>query len=363
MIRYRFFEIWRFLAALLIMLYHFSHFAPPETQWVKDDLERLRPLLDLFFIISGFLIFTRYEREVKDVATYLTYLGKRLARLYPLHLFTLAYFVLVGLAVQVGWSNTGGNPDLFDWSALPTQLLLVHAWGFEDRLSFNFVSWSLSAEWFAYLMLPVILIAYRRAGLGGLGLLVLLSFAFLEALVASGVTPFRRWIDIDSWGAYRVFADFALGAFISVLAARSRLRIVSTLYPWIAVMATCVSMLIGMTVYVNIALIALAIFLAAVTEKNRPAVCAYPLFLRPAAIVSFGVYLWHPVVESLMFSLIWSRYLEGHSSGIFFGYVAVSMLITIIIAMLSFRFLENPVAGYFLSRLGGSRKNDRVPQG
>jgi len=168
MIRYRLFEIWRFVAALLIMLYHFGHFAPGDGLALKNELAPLRPLLDMFFIISGFLIFARYGEQVRDARSYGIYLYKRLIRLYPLHLATLSYFVLIGLLVSVGVLRTGGEPQLYDWSALPSNLLLIQAWGVEDRLSFNFVSWSLSAEWFAYLLLPVIIVAFRRAGLAAL---------------------------------------------------------------------------------------------------------------------------------------------------------------------------------------------------
>jgi hypothetical protein len=57
MIRYRLFEIWRFATTLLIMLYHFAHFAPAESLWVKNMLESFRLLLDLFFPLQVFLFF------------------------------------------------------------------------------------------------------------------------------------------------------------------------------------------------------------------------------------------------------------------------------------------------------------------
>ena len=51
--------------------------------------------------------------------------------------------------------------DTFQLGELPWQILLVHAWGVTDQVSWNVPSWSISAEWFAYLCFP--LVAY---GLG-----------------------------------------------------------------------------------------------------------------------------------------------------------------------------------------------------
>ncbi len=355
MIRYRLFEIWRFVAALLIMLYHFGHFAPGAGLAVKNELASLRPLLDMFFIISGFLIFARYGEQVRDAKSYGVYLYKRLIRLYPLHLATLSYFVLIGLLVALGVLRTGGEPQLYDWSALPSNLLLIQAWGVEDRLTFNFVSWSLSAEWFAYLLLPVILFAYRRSGLAGLFLLLFACYAVLELLVHTGVMPFESWVKADTWGAYRTFADFVLGALLAVLAQRSSMTVSARWPAWIAILLACTSMVLQLNIYVTLLLLAIAVFLAGLVERNDPERYGYPVFLRPAAAVSFGIYLWHPVTESIFFSYLWSHRIQSHSIALFFMYTAFVMLVTVIVAMASFRFFENRLSGYLLRVAGLTR--------
>ncbi|EKF19263.1 acyltransferase family protein [Nitratireductor pacificus] len=358
MIRYRLFEIWRLVAALLIMLYHFGHFAPGESQWVKDDLSLLRPLLDMFFIISGFLIFSRYGTEVRNARSYVVYLGKRLARLYPLHLATLSYFVLVGLAIHFGFLRTGGEAGLYQWDTLVANLLLIQAWGVQDTLTFNFVSWSLSAEWFAYIFLPLIILAYRFGGRIGLFLLLALSYVVLEAMVHTGIMPFESWVLADTWGAYRTFADFVLGAFLAVLVAGSPLTLASRGPAWIAIIAACVSMALQLNIYLTLALLGIAVFLAGVAERNDPERYTYPAFLRPAAAVSFGIYLWHPVTESLFFSFVWSHFIGSPSSLVFFAYTAAIMLLTVGVAVASYQIFEARLAGAFL-RLTGLRRPER----
>ncbi|MCR4267498.1 acyltransferase [Nitratireductor sp. ZSWI3] len=355
MTRYRLFEIWRLVAALLIMLYHFGHFAPEASLWVKDELSVLRPLLDMFFIMSGFLIFDRYGEEVRDARSYLVYLGKRLARLYPLHLATLSYFVLVGLAVHFGLLRSGGEPQLFQWDTLPAQILLIQAWGVQDTLTFNFVSWSLSAEWFAYLLLPLIILAHRIGGRFGLAVLLLLSYAALEAMVRTGVMPFESWVQADTWGAYRTFADFVLGAFLATLVKSSPWRIASRTSAWLAILLACATMVLRLDIYVTLALLGAAVFLGGLVERNDPDRYTYPAFLRPAAAVSFGIYLWHPVTESLLLSFVWNQYIASPSSAVFFAYTGFVMLVTVFVAIASLRLFESVLAGTILKALGLTR--------
>lgn len=89
--QFRIFGFWRLFAAFLVMGYHFSHYGPDGFESVLRWFERLMPLLDMFFMISGFLIFQRYHDRVLTGEDYGSYLIKRLARLYPLHLMTTGF--------------------------------------------------------------------------------------------------------------------------------------------------------------------------------------------------------------------------------------------------------------------------------
>jgi peptidoglycan/LPS O-acetylase OafA/YrhL len=69
---------------------------------------------------------------------------------------------------------------VFDWRGLFANLALVQAWGTVPTVSWNFPSWLISAEWFAYIALPVTAwIALKRlnpvvAIVGAIGLFVVL---------------------------------------------------------------------------------------------------------------------------------------------------------------------------------------------
>ena len=263
------FALWRLLAALLVMLYHLSKYGPDAWVRFSFDMEVLGPLLDMFFIISGFLIWVHYSPRLNSAADYRSFLLRRFARLYPLHLLTLACFCLVWLGVSIAGISANMTAH-YTWPELLRHLLLVNAWGGSEVLTFNYVSWSVSAEWFCYLLFPILLLAFRKFGTTGLLGLLALTIIGLEMLVAFEIMPFESWMAANTWGAYRVFADFVLGAIIAEFAMRRPLPIKSHLFAWAALGGALVVMLSGpATPYLSMVAIALALSLRRRWKSTR----------------------------------------------------------------------------------------------
>jgi peptidoglycan/LPS O-acetylase OafA/YrhL len=343
-LHFRILGFWRVAAALLVMTFHYLIYGPPSGLEVAHRMRVLMPLLDMFLMISGFLIMYRYaDRLLVERGGYARFIVRRLARFYPLYLVTLAYFVCVGIAVHLGW--VGSTADgRYDWSALPANIFLVQGWGFTDHLTFNYVGWTLSAEWFCYLALPVFIVAYRRWGLAGLAGLIVVSCAALEVAVAVRIIPFETWMAADTWGAYRAFADFAIGAFVAVLVRDSRWRLTSTLPGWGLFGLTCLLMWFGLGGYPALALLAGAIFLAALAERNDQQATRRLKSFDAVANASFSIYLIHPVVASLLLGVVWRRFLEPLGLVDFYAFWFAPMLLTLLLALLSVRYFEAPLA-------------------
>lgn len=338
------------MAALLVMIYHFSHHLPepgPVLAW----WERMSPLLDMFFVLSGFLIFDRYKDRIASGGDYLRFLVRRLCRLYPLHLATLAFFVAVGIAVNAGLVASGGGTERYDFSALPANLLLLQAWGVGDALTFNYVSWSLSAEWFAYAAFPLLLLAFSRAGLAGLVALLAATVMLLEYADYGYTDPRELWYNAKLWGAYRVFADFVFGAILSVLALRSPWRMGSLMPAWTLMALAVASMHLGFGFYPSVALIGLAILAGAIGERNAPHLTAWLAPHLPVLAVAFGIYLWHPVVELVMYSVLWRHVIGPSGTVSFVLYTGAAMAISVVVALVSARFFEVPVSRWLVARL------------
>ena len=145
----------RFFLALGVVLFHYQLQWPWDTLPTTGLLDRARLGVDAFFILSGFVLTHAYRDAMAEGRLdYRRFLVARFARIYPAH---LAVLVLVVAMVSVA-EATGANfnRDLYTPMGLVLTLLLVHAWLPElVRAEWNGPSWSLSAEWFAYLAFPV----------------------------------------------------------------------------------------------------------------------------------------------------------------------------------------------------------------
>ena len=361
--QFRIFGVWRLMAAFLVMAYHFCHYGPEGREAVIAWFERLMPLLDMFFMISGVLIYQRYGARVLSAVGYKTYLIRRLARLYPLHLFTTGFFVLVGLAITAGYIHSNGaqgGMERYDWGQLPANLLLIQAWGVSDALTFNYVSWSISAEWFCYLLLPLIAFADKRGGIAGIALLLAAVLVALEASVSSGLMPFDSWMKASTWGAFRAFADFVIGAIIVRTSLSSELALKSPWPAWVLILVACIGMQLGWAPYLSLFLIAIALFVAAVSERNAPERSAWLDAFAPLTAVSFGIYLWHPVFEAILISYLWRGFVEPSRIVGFYPYLILPMALTCLTAWLSYFLLEKRLTGAILA-FAGMKKSATPP--
>lgn len=214
----------RFLAAGWVLIYHFR-------DWAGLGLDRLGLVahgwlgVDLFFLLSGFILTHVYLDAVAEGRfAYLQFLQNRLARIYPLHLISL--LGMVGLVVLAGLVGAHLPQEAFAWSDLPQHLLLVHAWGTTAAVGWNFPSWSISAEWAAYLAFPLLLGAVlavrQRPGLVVL-LCLLACIGGYELLDTAHLRPGFGHLGqgfsqmTAQIGALRIMPTFTLGCALYVL--------------------------------------------------------------------------------------------------------------------------------------------------
>jgi peptidoglycan/LPS O-acetylase OafA/YrhL len=199
----------RIVAACAVVVLHYSDYFKdqPAGRFMVDHTWHFNLFVDLFFVVSGFVIARQYLDRVGDAASTGRFLWRRIARIYPLHLVTLAFYVAIALALHFGVARAD-NPARYPFSDLPAQLLLLHAFDGE-RLTFNFPSWSLSAEMFCYVLFPVVavLAARRKALIVALFVLPLLANSIYAEF--TGTMPWADWI--NRGGAFRALPGFGLG--------------------------------------------------------------------------------------------------------------------------------------------------------
>jgi len=135
----------RGLLALLVAIHHTTWFSYLN---YRSFINEGFVIIDLFFAFSGFLMFTLYRGKLTDKASCKTFMQRRFARLYPIHLFMLlvflSYAVLRVLAHKIGLAEHEAGEILpfaagaaEGWGSLLSHLTLTHSMGVHDSLAFR----------------------------------------------------------------------------------------------------------------------------------------------------------------------------------------------------------------------------------
>ena len=180
--------------------------------------------VELFFVLSGFILSHVYLQAAGEKRfSYRGFLWARVARVYPLHVATLAGVGLLAAAALMAGMSVDAN--VLSWPSLPANLLMVHAWGLAPVAGWNHPSWSISAEWFAYLCFPLFAFVFWRlrdrpvAAVAG-------AAAFLAGLyvVFEQVAGFSLTEATIRWGALRIVPCFALGCALYLVYRKAPLK-------------------------------------------------------------------------------------------------------------------------------------------
>lgn len=151
----------RFIAALIIVFFHFGVDAPPfNNNFFRPLLVNSGLAVSYFFVLSGFVMVVAYGggNEHVDAKRYLI---NRAARILPVY-YAAMLLMLLYYYVRIHVLKT---PSIYYPNATDTLLnsTLLQSWVPGRALTLNPPAWSLSVEGFFYLAFPFILNkVYRR---------------------------------------------------------------------------------------------------------------------------------------------------------------------------------------------------------
>lgn len=203
----------RFLAALSVAVAHGANVTmrpDPDLLPIVDVVARVASFgMTLFFVLSGFVIHYNYRYEVtRDrVSGFGSFIWARFTRLYPLFLLVLVLDFLFH-------ARASYDPFRLDTQirALPYYLVMIQSWIYlpirDHSLIYTIglavpVTWSISTEWFFYLMFPIIapiVLFVRRARTAiVVGLLWCVFWWVLMSLVNTNMVPIENWA-VDHYG-------------------------------------------------------------------------------------------------------------------------------------------------------------------
>ncbi|MCK9908160.1 acyltransferase [Microbacteriaceae bacterium K1510] len=328
----------RILASAGIVILHYANYVEdiPFGRFVFTQIRHFGLFVDLFFVISGIVIASQYIGRVSDRGGIGRFLWRRLARIYPLHLVTLAFYVVVALLFTFGHAHVD-NPARYPFSDIPAQVLLLHAID-GQRLTFNFPSWSLSAEMMCYLLFPLMaLVGLRRPRL-----IVFVAVAAAAILtlycLATGVEAWPEWI--NQGGAWRALPAFLLGVALRLFRDR-----VAQVPIGVVLLPAFVLFVFGgwaMPVYAAAALIYLVAIAAVQCDLSGAATVLSRSGVGRWAHLTYSTYMLHMPVATVVITL-GGRLLGLNTVAGRLALIAGAMIALVFVSTASYRLFENPV--------------------
>jgi peptidoglycan/LPS O-acetylase OafA/YrhL len=144
--RFEALDSWRGICACMVALFHFDVFSHLS---LMPLVRNAYLFTDFFFVLSGFVIAANYRTRLTEGYSPYRFMFLRFGRIYPLH------FVMLLLFIPIDIAKDGVTTNLFQ--AIITNIFLLHGLGLNPQNWLDFVSWSISAEFAAYIVFAVVL--------------------------------------------------------------------------------------------------------------------------------------------------------------------------------------------------------------
>ncbi|MEZ5757441.1 MAG: acyltransferase [Emcibacteraceae bacterium] len=208
-------ESLRGLAAVFVIFHHMKwashiYFTPfREGSWL---------FVDLFFVISGFVLAFNYQNNIVDAQSMMKFMIFRIGRLFPLHFVLLNVWLIYECIQWVAITKFGIAPGMTgpftenNFGSYLANVFFIHSMGIYDYLTFNGPSWSISVEFFTYITFAIIMLIYnKRLKLKIAAYLFLIIFSF--SLLISPLND-RMLATTFHFGIFRCWLSFFIGCLV-----------------------------------------------------------------------------------------------------------------------------------------------------
>jgi peptidoglycan/LPS O-acetylase OafA/YrhL len=379
--RFRALDGLRGLAALHVVFFHLlfpNHFT--HNSFVKHGYIAV----DLFFMLSGFVIAANYSHRITSAASFKRFIGLRFFRLYPLHVAILLFLVVLEfvkfIALHFSVITPGFLPPFtgsYSFDGLVANLVFLQGLPVVSSISWNAPSWSISCEFVTYLVFGVLVITgtTQRRGFFVVG-------AALAIFGYSAIARERGTLDVTTdLGIIRCLAGFFFGMLLFHLREQSwgtRLSGGSTGLITLCEVVVVTSLALVLSFASGVAeflVVPILVATVGVFQLDRGYIAAI-LMTNPLQFlgrISYSIYMVHaPVV--LLVGVVLRRVLQipthidpatqvlTFQVSSWFGDVLVIAIVAaiVVVSTLTFALIEAPARDYG-RRLLGKRRETSAP--
>ncbi len=312
--RFRALDGWRGVCALLVAAHHIEvHGA---LYW-QPLIRNAWLFVDFFFVLSGFVIAHAYGARLEKGPEIKAFVLRRFGRLWPLHAAMLLALIGLELAhlVIAHWHPIAGERAAFTADRSPyailTNLFLVQSLGLHPTETWNGPAWSISVEFYTYLIFAVAcFLAPRFRTLSSL-LLAILGVVVLARFSRYGM---RETFD---WGIARCLYGFFTGVLTYEVWQTGRTKHFGGTLAEAAMLAAVIAFLTFVPGNRTLEYLATPLFaLAVLAFAGERGIVSRLLTSRPAAALgrwSYSIYMVHTLVLAVLFSALHTGEIAFHS--------------------------------------------------
>lgn len=336
----------RGFAAFAVVVFHIAFDERNDSIWMNIVADGHLGV-DLFFVLSGFILAHVYLDNFESGRfDFRRFMIKRVARIYPLHFVMLCGFIAIYILADlagVGGEGTGQN-----WADLPYHVLLVHAWGFTQGHAWNFPSWSVSAEFFAYLCFPLVLCVMRRLS-GVLAIALSLIWLLVISLSVGGLGMVMTKMMYD-FGVVRIAAEFPYGVALYLVFRRHAIpqKVIMPLL-FLAVSLICILAIVQFNETIIVLILGLMILLLANLSLHSSGT-----FLRSRVLVFLGEISYSTYMVHILFVFVLDRFVGRTGPGLVAALATIAAFVLIYIAsVILYYCVERPGRKLLIRRLVG----------
>ncbi len=339
-------QILRFLAAAMVLLSHVQHQAG-NMRFVGADYVPWNGIylaggVDIFFVISGFIMYSISSGDFGRAGAAGKFFTRRLVRIVPPYwLFTAAMVVAAFI-----FSDHIQHPLMSLDHILASLVFLPYANPYGKPYPMLMLGWTLNYEFFFYVVFALALLFSRRAGL----LFVAVAIGGLAVL---GLFDTFARLPMSFW-SNPIMLEFLLG--IGLAMAREKGARCSTAASVALIAAGFAAMFALMQMgianhhwavrFLWMGLPALAICAGAVLPEQPPHATGIGKPLVFLGDASYALYLSHPFALNLV-AVFWKRSGLGDP----YLYVALSCVFSLLVGCATHVLIEKPMTRYLNRRL------------
>ncbi|WP_413732925.1 acyltransferase family protein [Sodalis sp. RH20] len=357
----------RGLAAVLVMFYHYNSYNLIPQGFAYTFVRHGYLMVDLFFVLSGYVMAMTYGRMFQghfSWVVFYTFLTRRIARIYPLYILMI---IPAAVLIATGWMDRWPGPPVHVSAIINLTMLQ----SLINIPTLNTPGWSISTEWFAYLIFPLLAFFCLRSTKWAvviISLFLLFALPYMTTINTLVDEPKRAGIlDIWNYGTVypivRCLIEFSMG----MIAYRAtQIKSVRNLLGSNAIsLVIAIGIIITMCIKQADILFAflLPLFMIAISQSYN--ITSKFLSIRPIywlGELSFAIYMIHDVM--IYFIVALARWLAAkgvteHTAmlifTLLFGFIVIGL------SQIAYSYIEKPARKWTRRLLKSDQLQSRLP--